>query len=69
MMNTNRKEESLWLKAFCPESSCFLVDEGIDFSSVGSPKSEGYAAGSEGLFGEIFCPEDSCELYESTHLP
>jgi len=69
MMKTNGKEESLWLKVFCPESMCFRVEEGIDLSPVGRPESEEYASGSEGLFDEIFCPEDSCQVYQYTDLP
>jgi len=69
MMKTDEKKESLWLNVFCPESSCFRVDEGIDLSHVGKPKSEESAGDSEGLFHEIFCPEDSCEVHEYTDLP
>jgi hypothetical protein len=69
MTKSDGKEESLWLKAFCPESSCFQVEERIDLSPVGRPKSQEYTGGSQGLFDEIFCPEDFCEVYESTDLP
>jgi hypothetical protein len=69
MMKTSDKEESLWLKAFCPESSCFQVQEGVDLSHLGSPESEDSASGAADLFDQIFCPEDSCEVYRYTDLP
>lgn len=69
MMKTNQKEESLWLKVFCPESMCFRAEERIDLSTAGKPESEGHAVGSEGLFDEIFCPEDFCQVYQYTDLP
>jgi len=69
MTKTNGKDESLWLKVFCPESICFRVEEGIDFSPAGRTPSEEYTVGSEGLFDEILCPHDSCEVYQYSDLP
>jgi len=69
MTKTNGKDESLWLKVFCPESMCFRVEEGIDFSPTGRTESEEHAVESEGLFNEILCPENACEVYQYTDLP
>jgi hypothetical protein len=69
MSKISGKDESLWLKVFCPESMCFQVQEGMDLSHGGRSGSEKQSGGSEGLFNEIFCPEDSCEVYRYTDLP
>jgi hypothetical protein len=70
MTKTNGKDESLWLKVFCPESMCFRVEEGgIDLSASGRPESDAHAGASKDLFEGIFCPEDSCEVYQNSDLP